>query len=215
MSKPSTIRRKPPQHYHHGNLRRALLDMALRIIEEKGVEAVTTRALARRLGVSHGAPAHHFHNREALILEVATEGFRTFADALEIAMADAPSDPGARICAIGLAYVRFAVQHPAHVRVMFKGIQREGLRRPPELEREIERAHQVLVDATVAMVGAGAPSGFVRDLLFGNWSLVHGMAMLWIDGPAKRAYKTWQEFEEAAAQIFRRMVAGIKREAAG
>ena len=77
------IRRKRKDEYHHGDLRRALLDGALALIDEDGLGAVSTRALARRLGVSHAAPAHHFKDREALLAEVATEGFGHFTAALE------------------------------------------------------------------------------------------------------------------------------------
>ncbi|KAB2919342.1 MAG: TetR/AcrR family transcriptional regulator [Hyphomicrobiaceae bacterium] len=209
------VRRKRPGHYHHGDLRRALIDTALRVIEEDGLAAVTTRALARRLGVSHAAPAHHFRDREALFVEVATEGFQAFVNALESAAATAASDPNARLCAIGLAYVRFAIEHPAHVRVMFGGGLREGVRWPPALKRESERAYRVLVDtATAARASTGAPSGSVQDLAFGGWSLVHGMAMLWIDGPARQTYATPAQFEAAAARLIASMFCCSERPAA-
>jgi AcrR family transcriptional regulator len=202
MPRAKAVRRKPAGHYHHGDLRRALLDAALRVIEEDGLAAVTTRALARRLGVSHAAPAHHFRDREALLVEVATEGFRAFADALEAAAAAAPPDPSARLCAIARAYVRFAIEHPAYVRVMFGGSLRDERQRPPALERESERAYRALID-TAAAAGAGAPGGSAQDLAF-----VHGMATLWIDGPARYMYATSSQFEAAAARIIVRMLWG-------
>lgn len=209
MPRAKAVRRKRTGDYHHGDLRRALLDAALRVIEEEGLAAMTTRALARRLGVSHAAPAHHFQDREALLVELATEGFRAFADDLEAAAAAAPPDPQARLGTIARAYVRFAIEHPAYVRVMFGGSLRDELERPPALDRESERAYRVLIDtAAAAAAGAGAPGGSVHDLAFGSWSLVHGMATLWIDGPARYTYATPLQFEAAAARIIVRMLCG-------
>jgi AcrR family transcriptional regulator len=215
MAKAKAKQSKQRGHYHHGDLRCALIDEALRVIEEEGLAAVTTRALARRLGVSHAAPGHHFRDRDALFIEVATEGFRAFADALEAAAAAAPSDPDAQLNATGLAYVRFAIEHPAHVRVMFGGGLRKGPQLPAALKHESVRAQRVLNDAaTAAIVGTGAPGGSVKELAFGSWSLVHGMVMLWIDGPARQAYATPAQFEAAAARIITSMFLGGRRSVA-
>jgi len=213
----SALRRKRPGHYHHGDLRRALIDAALRLIEEEGgVAAVTTRALARRLGVSHAAPAYHFRDREALLAEVATEGFRVFADALEAA-AHAEPDPHARFCAVGLAYVRFAIGHPSHLRVMFGRGLPEGLpdghAPPPALLGEGARAYQVLLDASSALVASSpTPIGSVDEVAFAAWSLVHGMAVLWNDGPARQAFASRELFEQAAARIIGRSTCGAGRQ---
>lgn len=176
------IPRKRPGRYHHGDLRRALIDTALQMIEQEGVAAVTTRALARRLGVSHAAPAHHFRDREALLVEVATEGFRAFADALEAA-AGGRDDPEDRLAAIGRAYVRFACAHPSHVQVMFGRDLNQGRPQPAALDQESERAYGVLIGAVEALVAARpGPHAPPDELAFGFWALVHGMAALWIEG---------------------------------
>src|SRR5512133_2304967 len=109
---------KPPGRYHHGELRRALLDASLAVIERDGVSALSLRELARRLGVSHAAPAHHFPDKAALLVEIAREGYERFGAALAAA-ADAAPDDDARLAAIGRAYVDFALAHPATFRVMF------------------------------------------------------------------------------------------------
>ncbi len=97
--------------YHHGDLRRAILDAALDVIATNGPGALSLRDLARRACVSHAAPAHHFKDRTGLLTAVAAEGYALFADAL----AGAPD-----LRERGVAYVRFAATHPAHFQVMFQ-----------------------------------------------------------------------------------------------
>ncbi|HEX8804061.1 MAG TPA: TetR/AcrR family transcriptional regulator, partial [Acidimicrobiales bacterium] len=107
----ATTERRP---YHHGNLRRELLDAAAAAIEEGGPAALSLRNLAQRAGVSHAAPAHHFGDRAGLLTALAAEGYQRLADALEAAGA------GGDFLEAGLAYVRFATTHPAHFLVMFE-----------------------------------------------------------------------------------------------
>lgn len=119
--------------YHHGDLRRAVLTAALDVIRTEGPGALSLRDLARRAGVSHAAPAHHFKDRTGLLTAIAAEGYALFADAL----ADAPD-----LRERGVRYVRFATGHPAHFQVMFQ----PELHRPddPELLAAKARAAQAL-----------------------------------------------------------------------
>ncbi len=203
------LKRKRPGHYHHGDLRRALLDAALQLIDEKGLKAFTTRALARRLGVSHAAPAHHFHDREALLAEVAADGFGAFAEALETA-ARIEADPGSRLLAIARVYVRFALGHPSHLRVMF-GRDPSTKRRPEErLVRESERAYRVLADTVEALAAtARGDPGPVDELAFESWSLVHGMTILWLDGPARSFPGGQAGLETIVERALRRIIPGL------
>ena len=207
MSRPP--RRKRPGHYHHGDLKQALIAEALKVIDEQGLAAVTTRALARRLGVSHAAPGHHFADREALLAEVATEGFRLFAGALEQA-AWAESEPGERFVAIGRAYLRFAADHPSYFRVMFGRGFPKGYHPPDQFRRESNRAYAVLTgvvrDLALVLGGDATP---IDDLAFGAWSLVHGMAMLWIDGSATYAFAGRADFEATGERVVRRSIVGL------
>ncbi|MFH0902774.1 MAG: TetR/AcrR family transcriptional regulator [Pseudomonadota bacterium] len=203
------LRRKRRGSYHHGDLRRALLEEALRIIDEEGVPAVSTRVLARRLGVSHAAPAHHFSSREALLAEVAVQGFRTFADALEAAAAS-KTEPRARLAAVGRAYVHFAVRHPSYLRVMFGRGFKDGFETPEALQAESTRAYRVLTAAVASVVESqGQDAESADELAFAAWSLVHGMAMLWIDGPAQRTLGTLDSFEALADRVLGRSVLGF------
>src|SRR4051794_27635084 len=118
--------------YHHGDLQRALVDAAVALLAEGGAAAVTLREVARRAGVTHAAPYRHFADKAALLAAVAEEGFRALHDAVARAGAEAPDDPLARLAASGQAYLRFAMSHPAHYRVMFG--PDVAAREHPELE---------------------------------------------------------------------------------
>src|SRR5262245_18405499 len=102
-------RRKPRDQYHHGDLRRALLDEALRTIQHDGVEALTLRTIGLALGVSRTALYRHFADKRALLSVVATEGFRMLKERL----LEAWSPGGVRgFNAMGVAYIRFAMANP-------------------------------------------------------------------------------------------------------
>lgn len=174
-------RRKRPGQYHHGDLRRGLLTEALRIIQRDGVEALTLRAVGETLGVSRTALYRHFSDKQALLAAVAREGFRMLRLALSAAH-DAHGGGRAGFEAMGLAYVRFAVEHPSHYRVMF-GRFVESCSKDTELIEEAGAAFQVLVHSLIEQQQAGLirrddPQLLARFI----WSVVHGIAMLVIDG---------------------------------
>jgi AcrR family transcriptional regulator len=180
-----TLRPLARRGYHFGDLRQALIDTALELIEIEGVRALTIRELARRLGVSHAAPAHHFRSAAALLVELATQGFNRFAEALERA-ADGAANPADRMARIGSAYLCFALEHPAYLRIMFGPHPDEVSVPPPELARAGARAYSVLEEAAEALVSeAGGDPASVPFVAFSAWSLVHGASQLWIDGSAQ------------------------------
>jgi AcrR family transcriptional regulator len=172
---------KPHRPYHHGNLRRALLDEALATIRAEGVEGLTLREIGTRVGVSRTALYRHFADKRALLAAVATEGFRTLRQQLVTAW-ESGGRGAAALDAMGVAYVRFAVANPAYYRVMFGGfVDPKGCE--PELETEAAGAFQALVDALAALQRDAAVRG--DDTLTVArfvWAVVHGVAMLGIDG---------------------------------
>src|SRR5205085_11061296 len=114
-----TGRAPAPKPYHHGDLRRVLIDAALRLVGESGPEAVSVREAARRAGVSPAAPFRHFPSRDALMTAVAEEAQRRFRAEIEQALADAPADdPLGRFRCIGLAYLRWAMRNPTHFEII-------------------------------------------------------------------------------------------------
>ena len=172
-------RRKPRDRYHHGDLRRALLDEALRTIQQDGVDALTLRTIGVRLGVSRTALYRHFTDKRALLSSVATEGFRLLTERL----LNAWKAGGIRgFNAMGVAYIRFAMGNPSHYRVMFGGFVDDGPR-DDDLMRESTAAFQALVDAIVALQQEGAVrKDDALQLAQFIWAVVHGMSMLIIDG---------------------------------
>src|ERR1035438_9484489 len=105
---------KVERHYHHGNLRAALIEEGLQLIEEKGTRALTLRELGERAGVSRMAPYRHFKNKADLLGAISEAGFTQFADALESARNSAAGTFLSRLTAMAQAYVRFAMEHPAY-----------------------------------------------------------------------------------------------------
>lgn len=139
--------------YHHGDLRRTILAAAVDVIAAEGSAALSLRDLARRAGVSHAAPAHHFKDRTGLLTAVATEAYTLFADSLS-EVTDF-REQGAR-------YVRFAADHPAHFQVMFQpGLYRGD---DPALAAARERAARVLREGVAGPTtdGSGADAGDAR-----------------------------------------------------
>lgn len=155
--------------YHHGDLRRAVLTAALDVIRTEGPAALSLRDLARRAGVSHAAPAHHFKDRTGLLTALATEGYALFAAAL----ADAPD-----LRERGVRYVRFAAEHPAHFQVMFQpDLYRTD---DPDLLAAKERASVELRAGVTSLPSGGG--GDARLTGVAAWSLAHGFATLLLSG---------------------------------
>lgn len=173
--------------YHHGDLRRALLDAALELVAARGVEAFSLREAAREVGVSPAAAYRHFADKLEVLKALAFEGMGRMALAMEKAIERAPGTPGsparaaANLAAIGEAYVDFAVRHPDHFRVMF-GVACPGgevIEVPPEAATHGRDPFQILIDALDAMVATGAIPGAARaGAEVVAWSAVHGLASL-------------------------------------
>jgi AcrR family transcriptional regulator len=155
-----------PHPYHHGNLRRSLLDEALRVIEEEGPSAVSLRDLARRLGVSHAAPTHHFADKTALFTAIALEGYEQLGAALR--------EPAEDFLDVGLAYVRYSSGHPGHIRVMFQPSLYQVA--DPEIEEARRRCHEALFTAAARFY----PNDDPQRIGLAGWSLMHGIATLWL-----------------------------------
>jgi AcrR family transcriptional regulator len=119
---PSVEGRRPPRKsaYHHGDLRTALIRSAAALVNDRGLAGVSLREVARRAGVSHAAPYHHFSSKESLLAALAAEGFADLDAALARAESRAGADPRARLEALGVAYVRFALAKPEMFRAMFR-----------------------------------------------------------------------------------------------
>jgi AcrR family transcriptional regulator len=165
--------------YHHGDLRAALLQAAEEIIRESGVEGLTLRACARRAGVSHGAPAHHFGSVTGLLTEFAAEGFERLAEAMRQKQLKDADD---QLQATGLGYIEFAMRWPEHFRVMWRSelLNEHSLR----LQQARETAQEPLREALRHANARGRTLS--EDELAARfelaWCCVHGYASLWVEG---------------------------------
>jgi AcrR family transcriptional regulator len=199
------IRTKPRGQYHHGELRRALVDAAIAIVAKEGASALSLRAVARRVGVTATAAYRHFDDRAGLLAAAAEESVRLLAAEMRAADlrgrgAPPPDTPETRLrplrasrsapvdrglgsfAAIGLAYVGFATSHPAHFR-MLSLPEVADARMRPELLSAYEEAFGVLRVAIERCQRAGSVrGGDARGLAIAAWSAVHGASWLLVDG---------------------------------
>ncbi len=164
-----------PKPYHHGDLRTALLASAEAELAEHGIEAFSLRQVAKRAGVSHAAPAHHFGDANGLLTALAAEGFRQFLAAQAAREAVAEQTPRARMIAAGLGYVDFATARPALFRLM------HASDRPafdtPDLGVVAKQAYDHLC-AGVAAIAPGAKAADIAAV----WATAHGLADLMCSG---------------------------------
>ena len=169
------MRRKKTKRYHHGDLRAALVDGALRLLKERSPAELSLRAVARLAGVSPNAPYRHFASKDALLAAIAEEGFRRLA----AVTAAARGSPRKRLAEMGAVYVRFAIENPRLYGLMFGPVLKDW-DRFKELVAAADASFAVLVEAVAKVAGAGRKSASREAIL--AWSAVHGYAMLAIDG---------------------------------
>jgi AcrR family transcriptional regulator len=173
----------PARRAPAAGLAERLLDEAWDLAASEGLEALTLRRIARRAGVTHGAPLRHFPGLAALLSEVAARGFRMLFEQVEAAQAAQPpgAGPRARLAAAGRAYVRCAVANPGVFELMFRPERVDGAH--PRLARDSKAAFEQLVRAVRAAQDAGfAAARDTRRVAGSVWAAVHGLALLWVQG---------------------------------
>ncbi|HEX6994897.1 MAG TPA: TetR/AcrR family transcriptional regulator [Gammaproteobacteria bacterium] len=179
-SSAGAARRGAAGPYHHGDLRRALLAATEELLETAGVEAFTLREVARRAGVSHGAPAHHFGDVQGLLSEFTAESFAELAAAMRRRRSQAPAGAFDQLRASGIAYVEYAVTHRARFQLMFRSDRLDWNR--ASLARSSADAFGQFVECMDRVCReAGAPPELDADKIALAWSTVHGFATLLID----------------------------------
>ncbi len=173
--------------YHHGNLRQALLEAGLIILEKQGEAGLGLRDLARAVGVSSAAPYRHFDSRAALLEALAVTGFQRFTARMQAVMASGPDDP---LAAMGKTYVVFALQNPNLFRLMFS----------PQLKKDARPGLRMAADAAFDTLRQGVgegPNARIRALA--AWAKVHGLAVLLLDGQI--AIRAGEDSEALVAEI--------------
>jgi AcrR family transcriptional regulator len=205
-------RARAPKPYHHGDLRRVLIDAALELVGEGGTEAVSVREAARRAGVSPGAPFRHFPSRDALMRAVAEEAQRRFRTEIEAALADAPADdPLGRFRRIGLAYLRWAMRNPTHFEII-------SSRRNFDHDKDggVSRDNAELIDLTERTLSDAFTRGQLRSsdlkaVQIAGRALVYGFARMNIDGHFPRWGVADDDIERTAEAILDLFIEGIAK----
>ncbi len=198
--------------YHHGDLKNALIAAGLQLLRERGVTGLNLREVARIAGVSHTAPYRHFPDKQALISAIAVEGFEMLAAAIR--NVDAQNYPTTvdRLASAGAAYVQFAIEHPAHIAIMFN---RENMRTDnPELYKLSKVGFEYLVTHILAGQSNGElPPMEPIEVAKCLWASLHGLALLVIEGqfvlPPTNEVATAVEAIGLAQQYVRVILAGF------
>jgi AcrR family transcriptional regulator len=192
------------------DLRQKVLKASLALIEERGLDRLSMREVARKASVSHQAPYHHFGDREAILAAIATEGFAMLHQELERSLEKIAVSCNGAIEAVARGYVDFALRHPGYFRVMFRS-DAVPIAKYPEALKNADAAFGTLVQV-IDKSFVGEPLEMRRNLAYGCWAFAHGLATLLLDGPLTRRAGTpngWQV--ELAARVIRVFVAYWER----
>ena len=178
---------RPVGAHFDGDLREALIAAAVRGIEDRGAEELSLRAVARSIGVSHAAPAHHFGDKAGLLTAIATQGFELFTEHLERALAALRSEPVDQLTRLGYAYAEFAESHPGHFAVMFRpALTHTG---DPAYGEASDAAFMALHRHVEVCQRAGwRAQADTRTLAAAAWALAHGIAVLRTQGSLARRF---------------------------
>jgi AcrR family transcriptional regulator len=197
--------------YHHGDLRRALIDGAVELVREQGLSGWTLRGVARKVGVSHAAPYHHFADVQALLGAVTALGFGLLGERLTAAV-DAAEGHEARLLAIARTYARFGAERPGLYQVMFREVRGEQEGTPEGREAGIE-ALSVLLREVVSAQEAGLVPPDVRPLtrVLQSWAMLHGFVGLAVLGPLPRMDLPLGTFDEQLEDVAQAAVRSVLR----
>jgi AcrR family transcriptional regulator len=202
--------------YHHGDLSRALVKAAEELLEERGVEGFTLRECARRAGVSHAAPAHHFGDVGGLLAEVAASGFERLTAAI-LKAKPRESDPAKWMVLGNLIYVQFAIDHPALFRLMFHSARVD--RSSERLRSAGTAAFATLKAGLSGLRGDGGADVMASEAwrdpeLLEQWALIHGLATLAVEGQLRGAEST-RKLTAALRRVLELNVAALEERRRG
>lgn len=168
----------PPRRYHHGDLRRAIEETTLSIIESDGVNSVSLRAVARRLGVTEAAPYHHFASKSELLAALAANAYRGLHERMIAAVSQAGDDPYARLLAAGRSYVDYGLQSSGRFRIMF-GEHMTELAAHVDVYAAAHPTRLMLHQLVSDCVGQDNKDALAIENAV--WSLVHGITWLMLE----------------------------------
>jgi AcrR family transcriptional regulator len=190
--------RKPKDSYHHGHLAEALLDAVDEIATRFGIEAVTLRACAKRVGVSPSSAFRHYADKRALLTAFATRALNQLADQMAQAGQRALADGDDAFHAVGMAYVAFALDKPAFFRAMWR--EETIYAQDGDYLAAADRLAGCLKEGFVDTLGDDDPGEF-SPLELLAWSSVHGLAALFVDGPVAKGRSRGEKIGIAEAML--------------
>jgi AcrR family transcriptional regulator len=184
--------KSPEKGYHHGDLKEALIQASRKILSESGADALSLRAIAAEVGVSHMAPYSHFKNKKELFHIIAASGFDEMANQMITNTASITTAPEL-ILAYGTTYIEFAIEQPQLYRLMLGQVENVGRRHQSEkinislakheISSELDRSSKRPFDLLANAFAMTSPDELVvKAQALGAWSMVHGMAALLIEG---------------------------------
>lgn len=195
---------RKPKTYHHGNLRQALIDAAIALIERDAAPAnLSLREVASAAGVSQAAPYAHFPDKRALLAAVAEVGFSQLAESMRRGVTTS-STPSQRFLATGRGYVQFALRSPSMFRLMFSA-SLGPLSDFPALQAKAELAYGLFVEALDAVSASKTPRDMTA-LRLSTWSLIHGLACLLVEQRLPIDRKRARELVESVTEFHLRQV---------
>ena len=171
---------KKNANYHHGDLRRALIENGIKILETEGIEKISLRQVARKTGVSQTAPYSHFKDKNALMASIAEAGFIHFTKEL-LRHTKGIDDPHQRLLALARGYIHFATNNPSLFRMIF-GPRWEKAAQYPKLQAVAEGAFHMLLDTVAELIDDPADENKLLIATNAAWSMIHGLANLLVDG---------------------------------
>ena len=210
--RPASRRTAAARPYHHGDLRRVLVDAAFELVGEGGAEGLSVREAARRAGVSPGAPFRHFASREALLAAVAEEAQRRFRAEIDHALARAPADdPLQQFRCLGLAFLRWATRNPTHFEVISS---RRLFDHDKSAAVSADNAEVIALSERIlrnAYARGQLATSDLKQVLIGGRALVYGFARMAIDGHFPRWGVVEAEVDRTAESILDLFMSGIAR----
>lgn len=192
--------RKTNRNYHHGNLAESLLDAVDEIASKFGLEAVTLRACAKKVGVSPSAAFRHYADKRALMTAFATRALNQLSASISAAKEDAALNDNNPFLAVSLAYVNFALEKPAFFRAMWR---EEGIYITDENYSSAAQTLQAQLQGGFAETLEDSDSESLSPTELLAWSSVHGLASLMVEGSVDKGLATEQQLTTAKAMIDR------------
>jgi AcrR family transcriptional regulator len=187
--------------YHHGNLKEALISAGLEILSEHGVERLSLRNVAKKIGVSHTASYNHFPDKQALLAAISTAGHEQLHQVLLDTFERSKATSSKVIAEIAWAYLVFALDHPAMFKLMFSGALEEERDHPEFVAISLKSI--ALFEEIIAYCQSKGqlPEGKVEEIAVKLWSLVHGFAYLMLENQFPIEYLHGQDLREVLKRI--------------